>query len=249
MYSLSLTKRVLILVGFYLLFLLINLPASQVLSRISLPNNIKIQGMSGTLWQGEALQLIVNNIPVQRLEWDTNIWSLFTGKIGLDIKAGSIRQSDEIAIRGYIATNGRRIVSDGLSVYLPTDRIISRLSLPLPVKAKGRFKVVLDTIDYEQHCTQLRGKGQWINGAVAGTTGWIELGNFNADISCQEQHIVVNVKEPNSFGLSAEARIAADFRIQVAGRFKPDSSLPEEVHQAARFFGQPNAEGYYQLRF
>jgi general secretion pathway protein N len=37
-------------------------------------------------------------------------------------------------------------------------------------------------------------------------------------------------------------------RIAVEGKFKPDESLPDEVHQASRFFGQPNSEGYIAIK-
>ncbi|HBN99945.1 MAG TPA: general secretion pathway protein GspN, partial [Alteromonas macleodii] len=30
----------------------------------------------------------------------------------------------------------------------------------------------------------------------------------------------------------------------VSGKFKPDNSLPQEVHQAARLFGAPDSSGY-----
>lgn len=249
MSQLSLSKKLLLSLGVYLVFLVANLPASQVIPRLDLPNHISISGLSGTIWQGKAQQLVVQGLPINNLQWEMNLWAFFTGKLGLELKAGSIRQSDEIAIRGYLATNGYRLVSDDLTLYLPTDMVIARLPLPIPVKAKGRFKVALNELDFEQQCQSLNGKGQWLKGAVAGTGGWIELGNFDANLGCENNNIIVDVQEPNSFGLSAKASIPANFKFQVTGKFKPDASLPQEVHQAARFFGQADASGYYQIRF
>jgi len=249
MSQLSLTKKLLLGITAYFIFLVANLPASQVIPRLSLPSNISISGLSGTIWHGKAQQVSVQGLPINNLKWEINLWALLTAKLGIELNGGSIRQADEIAISGYLATNGARIISDDLTLYLPTDMVISRLPLPIPVKAKGRFKVALNTLDFEQKCHKLDGKGQWLAGAVAGTGGWINLGNFDADLSCVNNNILLDVKEPNSFGLSAKASIPANFKLQVTGKFKPNASLPQEVHQAARFFGQPDTKGYYQIRF
>jgi general secretion pathway protein N len=45
-----------------------------------------------------------------------------------------------------------------------------------------------------------------------------------------------------------DAIVAPDMKkIKVSGKFKPDSSLPNEVHQASRLFGTPNASGYIPI--
>jgi len=49
-------------------------------------------------------------------------------------------------------------------------------------------------------------------------------------------------------GLSRNARVSGMRNISVTGRFKPDASLPEEVHQAAQFFGQQDAQGYREIK-
>lgn len=36
--------------------------------------------------------------------------------------------------------------------------------------------------------------------------------------------------------------------IRVSGKFKPDDSLPQEVHQAARLFGTPDNSGYIAIK-
>ena len=68
-------------------------------------------------------------------------------------------------------------------------------------------------------------------------------------MDCQEGSVILTVKEPNIFGLSAVVRIPPDMQFTVDGQFKPDPSLPQDVHAAARFFGEPNAQGYYTIIF
>jgi general secretion pathway protein N len=60
---------------------------------------------------------------------------------------------------------------------------------------------------------------------------------------------VLHVKQPNRFGLTAKATIPANMQFKIEGRFKPEASLPKEVHQAAQFFGQADADGYFPIKF
>ena len=46
-----------------------------------------------------------------------------------------------------------------------------------------------------------------------------------------------------------DAVIATNMKnVKVNGKFKPDDSLPNEVHQASRFFGAPDADGYIPIK-
>jgi general secretion pathway protein N len=38
-------------------------------------------------------------------------------------------------------------------------------------------------------------------------------------------------------------------KFKINGRFKPEASLPKEVHQAAQCFGKADTDGYYPIKF
>lgn len=233
----------------YVVFLIIKLPAVQVLARLPLPEDIELKGVSGTIWNGQAQQLLVRGLPIEKLSWQLDFLPLLTGTVHVYVDGGNIRQLDEISIKGYISLAKDQLQADNLQLYLPTDWVIASLALPIAVNASGRFKLVLQELDYSNHCQVLNGKGHWLKAEVQGNEQPIMLGTFDADLSCVNQEIVLTVNEPNRFGLSAVARIPADLTFTVSGRFKPDSDLPAEVHQAAQFFGQQDGQGYYSLQF
>jgi general secretion pathway protein N len=232
----------------YIIFLIAKLPAEQLVSRVKLPDHLRIQGISGTIWQGRIEQVSIQGIPVRAVKWQLSPWRLLTGKAVLDLQAGNIRNADELSLDGLVSLSRGAVGARDLDIYVPADLLIAQLPLPLPVNARGRFKVALQELNYTQQCESLDGSGHWLNAEVAGTQGYIVLGNFDADLSCRDQAVLVNIQEPNSFGLSAEATVSPALNINVSGRFKPDQSLPQEVHDAARLFGQPDDEGYYQIR-
>ena len=233
----------------YVVFLLIKLPATQVLGHMTLPPEIKLQGIRGTIWQGQASTATLHGMPVNNIRWSLDFWPLLLGKVSATLSAGNIREPDDIAFNGELSLNSQRVQMHNVQAYLPTNLMMTLLPLPFPVKAQGRFKVQISELDYQQSCQTLNGDGQWLNASVAGLNGMIDLGNFSAAMACENNAVVLRVSEPNRFGMTAQATIAADFTFSVNGRFKPDAALPEEVHQAAQFFGQQDAQGYYTLKF
>ncbi|GGD76990.1 type II secretion system protein N [Lacimicrobium alkaliphilum] len=232
----------------YVVFLIAKLPAEQLVARVDLPDNLKVQNVSGTLWQGQIEQMSIQGIPIRRLEWQLSPWGLLTGKAVLDLQAGNIRNPEELSLTGEVSLSKDAVGARDLMIYVPADLIIAQLPLPLPVNARGRFKVNLQELDYARQCQSLEGTGQWLNAEVAGAQGYIPLGNFDAGLSCRDNAVLVSIEEPNSFGLSAEAAISPELNIRVNGRFRPSQDLPQEVHEAARLFGQPDDQGYFQIR-
>jgi len=233
----------------YFIFLVVKLPAIHVLSKIPLAQGVNVSGISGSIWHGHAQKAQINGLPINDLNWSLAFFPLLFGEISVDIKAGNIRNVEQISVNGYVSIKGQHLEAENLLAYIPTDLVISLLPLPIPVQADGRFKIQLDEVDYEAGCKKFAGKGQWLNANFTGTTGVIDLGNFNADLSCENASVVVDVKQPNRFGLTAKTVIPADLNFKIEGRFKPEANLPKEVHQAAQFFGKPDSDGYYPIKF
>lgn len=249
------TKRIgLVLagIGVFIFFLLYFLPASQVLGRVQLPPNIQIGEVSGRIWEGRASAVSVSGLVVEDVKWDMQVLPLLWGQLSFEVDAGNARAADDISFSGPISTS---VFSTGtlrtqdLKIFLPSALVIAQLPLPVPVNAGGRFRVQIDELDFDQQCQSLTGKGQWLNASFMGMGEPLQLGNFDADLSCEDGMTLIQINEPNSFGLSAVARVPADLQISVEGRFKPADHLPRDVHEAAKFFGQPDSDGYYELIF
>ena len=184
----------------YVFFLVASLPASQVIYRLDLPEQLSIQGVSGTIWQGQASAVSYAGLPLRNVSWQLDILPLLWGSFSAEVKAGNIRQVDEIAFDGNLQVSSERLQLGEFQAYLPTDLILANLKLPFPVEAEGRFKLDIGQLDYATVCQSLSGKGQWLNAKVAGLNGLIDLGNFDATLGCENNNVVVNVQEPNSFG-------------------------------------------------
>ncbi|XOV80156.1 MAG: type II secretion system protein N [Aestuariibacter sp.] len=233
----------------YVLFLLATLPAQQIIPRLSLPNTVAISGVSGTIWNGNASSVYANGIRIYNLDWSVSPWALLVGNLTAELKGGSRRQADQVAIAGQFTLSTNHIAAQDAQIFIPTDMVIANLPIPLPVNASGRFKVDLEEARYSQQCEQLQATGEWLNSGVMGTAGNIPLGNFKADLMCESGNIQIKVTPPNQLGLEAIANVAKSGSISVQGKFRVAPELPKEVHDAARFFGNPDAQGFYQINF
>ncbi|MDH5409712.1 MAG: type II secretion system protein N, partial [Gammaproteobacteria bacterium] len=73
----------------YVYFLLVNFPASAAYQYFVTPldrtKQLKLQGINGTLWTGQAAQANIANLNMGKLDWDLNLLSLLTGKLGVDL--------------------------------------------------------------------------------------------------------------------------------------------------------------------
>lgn len=87
-------KISLMVLFFYIFFLLISLPASVVLSFVTLPQNIKLSSVSGTIWSGIAydVKLETTAIELGTIQWQLQPLNLIIGELALDI---SVVKGDE----------------------------------------------------------------------------------------------------------------------------------------------------------
>jgi general secretion pathway protein N len=233
----------------YLIFLVVKLPAAKVLPLLPIPQALTITGLSGSIWQGQAQTVQYQGLPLRNFQWSLDFLPLLLGRVQAQIQAGNVRQPELIFVDTQLRISKNSLEAEDLLAYLPTNLVLSLLPLPIAVKAQGRFKIQLDRFQYSAACLQLKGQGQWLNASFQASNQTIELGDFNADLGCEDGNILLNVKSPNSFGLTAQARIPADQKFSIEGRFKPAPDLPKQVPQAATVFGQPDSNGYYPIQF
>jgi general secretion pathway protein N len=109
-------------IGAFLLFALVTLPASAVLSFFHV-SGVTLSGVSGTIWKGRAQAVRAGNLHVGSVEWELNVLALLTGKLGADVK---VTRSDGFA-QGSIAVSGARVTMRGFNASLPLSALPSNM--------------------------------------------------------------------------------------------------------------------------
>ncbi|BDX04589.1 type II secretion system protein N [Planctobacterium marinum] len=245
--QLTLTAGAVIL---FLVFLLVKLPASQLIPRLPLPADISLKGISGTVWDGHADQVVVKGLGINNVDWQLSFLPLLIGKAALELDAGSARDSEQISIKGDVKLSVSGISAQNLTLFAPTPLLMAQVELPIPVDASGRARINIENFDYHKTdgCSTLTGTGSWLNAGVAGFNGQVQLGNFEASLHCDNGPIEITTAADNSLNLSAKAVVQHNGKFSVNGQFKVSDNLPKEVHDAAKFFGRTDAQGFYQIK-
>jgi general secretion pathway protein N len=246
------TKAKLLILGVcsYLLFTLLMTPASWWLKLATLPPQLQLGQVSGTLWQGSVSAARYQQLDIGALRWQLNGWALFSAKLQFDVQSGSM-QTPQLPFIAAVASYGIRgaQLSQAL-LKLPVAQILPLLDLPLPVDASG--DLALDIAEFSQGqpwCQSLSGQASWQDARLLTPAGnWLELQSLFGELRCADGTIVLTTDGNNVLGLDIKAVINAG-QLLVNGTLKPDAAMPKEVHQAMQFLGRPDAQGRYTIRF
>ena len=179
-----------------------------------------------------------------------NGWSLLRLKPQFNVTAGSIGERDLPYATANIAYGFAGLNMQQALLRLPVNQLLPMLKLPLPVAATGELMVeVQDFQQGQPWCSSLAGNASWLDARLQPPTGtWLELNSIVAELRCVQGGPAVVTDGNNSLGLAVTAAVENN-RLTVNGTLKPDATLPQEVHQAMKFVGRPDADGRYTIKF
>lgn len=106
-------------VGAFVIFALVTLPASIVLSRLG-SAGVTASGVSGSIWNGKAQVLQVRGVNIGSVEWDLHVLPLFTLHLDADVK---VSRTDGFASAGLSVGPGGKVTLNGLTASLPLSAI------------------------------------------------------------------------------------------------------------------------------
>lgn len=233
----------------YSSFLVGTLPASLALSYVPLPANVIISQVEGTVWQGEAKRITVNNIDVEDVRWETSFTALLTGSAQVYVEFGrgknSLRGSGEL---GY--SNAGAYAQD-FTATASSEWLIAASNVPLPVTTKGLVKITLAEMQQGQPwCEQLDGQLSWSNAEVESLLGNIIIDSAVAKLSCDAGAMVANIKQSsNQLKLSGVAKLEERGKYTLSAVLVPTNELPEAIRSNLRYVGKENANGEYKINY
>lgn len=236
----------------YLGFLIATLPATVLINQISLPKNISLSGVSGSVWQMSIEQVFVGNVEIKKIQSELSFWSLFTLAPKLPVTFGDPFLAGPEG-KLDITLSQEEIIIDNLSLLLKANEIAQQLTLPLPVTAQGDVKVTLDhvgiNIKDNNKCIAAEGLVTWSKAGVIALEENIKLGDFNAEISCEDGTLALLLSPKNDLGLTLNAYVRQSGRVSGNGFLKPGAKFPKVLNSALPFLGRKDNQGRYRLSF
>ena len=236
-------------IGVYFIFLLALMPASFVLQWVTLPSQLQLSSVDGTIWHSKIKTANYDNFLVNNIEIELSPLSLLSLDPNIELSFGGALVAGP---EGVAKINGifsaLRITDANLS--LRADNISSHLNLPLPVKAHDFVDInVSEFVAGKAICQSLSGNIAWNKAAVTVLDQKVALGKLSTALSCQQGDVVITLDEKNDLGLSLSASVGKGFAVSGSGFLTPNSTMPKAFEQVLPFLGKPDRQGRYLLRF
>jgi len=240
----------------YIGFLIATLPTTLVLNQLSLTdninNNINVSGITGSIWETNIKQVIIDGTSIQKIKARLSFWSLFNLKPKLAITFGDSFIAGPEGELGLVLSSEKVEIND-LKLLVKANEIAQQLSLPLPISAQGdvELTVINAEIDLKKNnqCIAAKGEVVWSKAGVVALEQNIKLGHFNADIDCENGALAVILSPKNDLGLTFNAYVRKGGHISGNGYLKPGVKFPQVLNDALPFLGKKDSQGRYRLSF
>ena len=229
----------------YVVLLIATIPAKPVIDLVNRNTLANVQGVSGTLWDGRALLISINNINIDRTEWSFKLWKLFIGKVAVNINT----QFSDNDINAEIGTSflGRFFIND-LYARVDAQQVAELANLPL-VQLSGIISLDIESAQWKQGELPLaNGEISWRDAAVT-VADTASLGNVTILISESDQQLLTaeinnqggDIKINGTAGLVPEADYTVDIKLL------PTATANNNIKQSLGMFAQRQSNGEYTL--
>ncbi|MDT0603969.1 type II secretion system protein N [Thalassotalea castellviae] len=236
-------------IGAYVIFLLALMPASFVLQWVTLPSQLQLSTVNGTIWQSKIKTANYNGFIVNDIKIDVSPLSLLTLDPNIDLTFGGALVSGPEGVANIHGLFSALRITDA-KITLSADNISSHLKLPLPVKAHDFVDInVSEFVAGNAICQSLTGDIAWNKAAVTVLDQKVALGKLSTSLSCEQGDVVLTLDEQNELGLSFTASVSQGFAVSGNGFLTPNNTMPKALEQVLPFLGKPDRQGRYLLRF
>jgi len=235
----------------FIIFLVMQFPAGQAYALLAGQlGNVQLYEPEGTLWQGKAKALDVENQRFQNIEWQLKPWSIVLGRLNID---WSFDNGDAYGSGTVGLGLGSVIKLSDVKASLPSTMVQPYLP-DMPATLGGAFSVGLSELYYDKSTAVLEsieGKIVWQNAAIT-VLNEMPLGEFQFTMTTEESGIVGHLKEADTSDLLAEGQLL----LATDNSYKFDATLKvrnpaqrRDLSQGMSFIGRMDEKGQIKLNY
>ena len=236
-------KQLLILLFALLLMLILQFPAITAINSIN-KNNLKVNGVNGTVWKGSASEISSNEIYLRQTKWKIVPSELLKGNLTFDISTypynGQLKFNlildlmnnlSATDIKGNFPNDILEIIAPFLGVSSEIDMNIKSISLN------------------NKNISQLEGQILLNNLVMKGISNRV-LGSYKIDLFERNGEIYGSIDD-----ISGEVDIAATMSLTLSGKYIIDGAVSakqntsNQVRTILSFLGAENENGQRSFRF
>lgn len=229
----------------YLGFLCATFPATYALRWVQadLPG-IQLSDISGSVWSGEAQQLVFESVPLGAISWHFDWRAPWTGKLGyhLHLVDGVTQLDGRVAI-GY---TGRVVIHD-LIGRVPVQRLDHWLPLP-PESVTGLLQLNLANLVVTKGIPRTADGSVTLSDVSLNWPQTVTLGSYRMQLRTS-QGITGEIRDTSGpLGLQAQAVLQADGQYHVKGMLSARDAQSAAAHLLT-YMGSPGPDGNYSFDF
>lgn len=235
---------------FYLGFLLLTLPASIVASFLPEHKDIKINTVSGSLWQGQIAEITIQNkYQLKKVEWKLDWIALLALQLKLDLKFNNGAQV--ASGKGMVGYSLNGAFAENIVVDIKTAELLSYLQLPVPVTATGDVSLIIKSASQgAPYCQQIDGYLHWQNAKLKTDLGNINLDSANIDLMCVEGQVQGQLQQDSDQLITQATFLLKEKGLyQLNGTIKGKPKLDPSINQALSWIGKKDKDGATVLKF
>lgn len=235
----------------YLFFMVSQVPAQWVVNKITLPKNVVLQGVEGTIWRANISRIIIDGYSINSVATKVNLLSLMMFNPSVDATFGSALVNGPEGKATLSHLLGDIEVSDTqVSVVANDIAQLLKSSLPIPVTAQQFVDVNIEEfVMGKPLCQQLSGTVKWEKAGLKALDQKIALGHLKGKLECEKGIVKFTFDPKNNLGLTFTALVYSPERISGSGYIEPGSKFPTVLKEALPFLGKADNRGRYKLNF
>ncbi|MFQ6372252.1 type II secretion system protein N [Shewanella sp. YIC-542] len=233
----------------YLLFMIMLFPARVAVALMPLPSGVQLGGVSGSLWHGQADVLQIGSRQLERLSWQLQPSSLFTGVVQAQWQLGS--RASAVNGKGIISWSSAGIAARQLRLDAPVGFLVGNRRLPFKTVLSGDISLLLDEGHQGQPlCGGLNGKLFLNHIGLNNQFGDYPLGNMAFSLQCVKGQVqLATDDEKNAIGVAGTLLFKDQLQMEVNGRIRRTDGQSRDLQNSLGLLGKPDANGNYPLQY
>ena len=230
----------------FLVSVLIHVPVSFAIKYLPPIQGLEFNGIGGTVWQGNAKNIVWKNQNLGQVVWDFQPGKLMEGKAEFSLRFG--RGSDlNFTGKGNVGISISGPYAESVVASVPASQILQKVNVPVPVSADGRVELSIHEYRYAAPwCQSANGTLVWNASEINSPLGNLNLGALIADVNCSDNKLMASGnQETKQVAGAFNAQLDANKVYKMDAWFKPNSEFPAGMKSQLKWLGNPNAEGRY----
>lgn len=240
-------SKIIILTSLFLLFVILFIPAKIITNFIPAKSDIAINGIDGSVWSGKIADVNVKGWTLKDVDFDTQVLSLVTGKLGADVNVGSGDIQGDLA---FTLKDGKNAKVNNANLKLQSSQVEQFIPFK-GVEVAGEFETMqLNLSLVESKLEHISGATLWNNGSVVFNGKSWQLGDFYVDWNTSDNGDIHGKirKSKNIPDMQGDIKISKQGLLEFSGSIA--NNIDKPIFNAFLFFADgKSANGRQALKF